>query len=492
MLENQSITLLKHLTSLLSPWLEVSIFSAKLHHLLESWNPLSHHKQDCAFPAQMPETVIIETLANGKKTKTHYIAFDDNELGNTIVRFRFDMTWFANGFDEIKRFMGETQAPLPSESQSWENTANQQIESFLVGNKLNIDALTRLEKRELILCLYEKGLLHYKDSTAWLANRLHLSRATVYNHLNWAKSIRKIHIHQVDAFSDAPFSGNPAGVVLDADDLEEDTMRSITREMNNAETAFVLSSESADCRMRYFTPTGQEMVFCGHSTVGALYMLAKEKRLNMGKTGTYQFEVETLAGMLQMGCGISDEGNIKVNFTSPVIHLEETPHTHGVIAEILSIPLSNVNTKHKLYYEKTNKDLYITVKDLKALESIESDPKTVAKFCKNNDITVICVLTPHAFSDENHIHMRCFAPAVGINEDLFTGSVIGGLVAYAHKNKIITKDKGEIGIEQGHFLSRPGTVKVKYAFNKGEYKAQVFAKANHFFSTEIQLNARNE
>jgi DNA-binding CsgD family transcriptional regulator len=47
--------------------------------------------------------------------------------------------------------------------------------------------------------MYEKGLLNYKDSTAWLANRLHLSRATVYNHLNWAKSIRKIHIHQVDA-----------------------------------------------------------------------------------------------------------------------------------------------------------------------------------------------------------------------------------------------------------------------------------------------------
>jgi PhzF family phenazine biosynthesis protein len=269
-------------------------------------------------------------------------------------------------------------------------------------------------------------------------------------------------------------------------------MRSITREMNNAETAFVLSSENADCRMRYFTPTGQEMVFCGHSTVGALYMLAKEKRFNMNETGAYQFTVETLAGMLQMGCDISDEGNIKVNFTSPVVHLEDTHHTHSVIAETLSIPLSNVNTKHKLYYEKTNKDLYITVKDLKALESIESDPKTVSKFCKINDIAVICVLTPHAFSDENLIHMRCFAPAVGINEDLFTGSVIGGLVAYAHKNKIITQDKGEIGIEQGHFLSRPGTVRVKYTFNKNQYKAQIFAKANHFFSTEIQLNARNE
>lgn len=486
MLQNQLIKLFNLITEFFTPWLEVSIFSGE--QALYCWHALSVHKQDAALPKRVTDGVFIEILANGKKVKTQYISYQDHELGAILLRFRFDMTWFATGFEEIQRFMAQIQTLAQLDTPPWEVTADQQIEYFLTTRSLSLGALTRLEKRELILALYEKGLLNYKDSTLWLAQRLNLSRATVYNHLNWAKSVRKIHVHQVDAFSEASFGGNPAGVVLDADNLEEDTMRSLTREMNNAETAFVLRSDVADFKMRYFTPSGQEMAFCGHSTVGALYMLAKEKRLNMRVPGRYQFIAESSAGFIQMGCDISETGEIAVHFCTPEIQLVAASHTHEQIADVLSLPINRVNIKHQLYYEKNNKDLYITVKDLNALEALECDAKAVAKFCKTSDISVICVLTPQTFSSENKIHMRCFAPAVGVKEDLFTGSVIGGLVAYAHKNKIISQNKGTLGIEQGHFLSRPGTVKVHYAFKHGTYEAQVFAKANHFFSTEIQLN----
>jgi len=482
-LENRLLTLLNSMAELMAPWFEFSIFSQEA--LLYKSQALSEHKQDNTFPKRMVEGVFIETLANGKKTKTQIISVHDETLGAMIVRLRFDISWLASGFEEMKRFL--SQGGSPTVISDWEVAVDQQIETFLASKALNLEALTRLEKRELILALYEKGLLNYKDATQWLAQRFNLSRATVYNHLNWAKSVRKIHIHQIDAFSEAAFGGNPAGVVLDADGLEEDTMRSLTREMNNAETAFVLSSSKADLRLRYFTPTGREMVFCGHSTVGALYMLAKEKRLKMHSPGNYQFKAETLAGVLDMGCTISKDGDIAVNFSTPPIVLETTHHKHEAIAEMFGIPINKVETQHKLYIEKTNKDLYLTVKDLKTLEAIECDIKAVTKFCKNHDITVICILTPHAFSKQNQFHMRCFAPAVGINEDLFTGSVIGGLVAYAHKNKLLTQEQGEIGLEQGHFLSRPGTVKVKYAIQQKKYNVHVFAKAKHFFSTEIQL-----
>lgn len=487
MKENQIVTLIQTLTNLLAPWLEVSVYAQNDQRQLHHWQPLGLAKLDNAFPTRLDEDAYIETLSNGKKVKTMSISSHDKTLGAIVIRMRFDMTWFAAGFEQMKQFMSCVQTLAEPNTKDWEETIEQHIQHYLRSKSLSLESVTRLGKRELILALYEKGLLNYKDSTTWLANRLHLSRATVYNHLNWAKSIRKIHIHQVDAFSDAPFGGNPAGVVLDADELNEDTMRSLTREMNNAETAFVLSSSHADLKMRYFTPSGHEMAFCGHSTVGALYMLAKEQRLMMQGPGHYQFTVETLAGKLLMGCDIEEE-DISVRFCSPAIKIESSHHTHSVIAELLGMPLSVVNTKHSLFFERTNKDLYITVNDLKALESIECDTKAVAKFCKNHDINVICVLTPHTFSEKNHIHMRCFAPAVGINEDLFTGSVIGGLIAYAHKNKILKKEKGEIGIEQGHFLGRPGMVRVKYMCNQDLYETEVFAKANHFFSTEIQLN----
>ncbi len=52
-------------------------------------------------------------------------------------------------------------------------------------------------------------------------------------------------------------------------------MRKIARELNLSETAFVLPSDKATFQLRYFTPTGHEITFCGHSTVGALYMIGK-------------------------------------------------------------------------------------------------------------------------------------------------------------------------------------------------------------------------
>ena len=60
---------------------------------------------------------------------------------------------------------------------------------------------------------------------------------------------RKIQVHQVDAFTRTHFTGNPAGVVLNADTLDDAEMLAIARELNNADTAFILS------------PDGQQIAF---------------------------------------------------------------------------------------------------------------------------------------------------------------------------------------------------------------------------------------
>ena len=67
---------------------------------------------------------------------------------------------------------------------------------------------------------------------------------------------RKIQVHQVDAFTRTPFTGNPAGVVLNADSLDDAQMLAIARELNNADTAFILSPDGSDhdVRAKFFTP----------------------------------------------------------------------------------------------------------------------------------------------------------------------------------------------------------------------------------------------
>ncbi|MFI4886511.1 MAG: PhzF family phenazine biosynthesis isomerase, partial [Steroidobacterales bacterium] len=87
---------------------------------------------------------------------------------------------------------------------------------------------------------------------------------------------QKIQVHQVDAFTVDRFTGNPAGVVLNADGLTDAQMLAIARELNNADTAFILApdGEGHDLRARFFTPR-TEVGFVGHATVAAHYVLSR-------------------------------------------------------------------------------------------------------------------------------------------------------------------------------------------------------------------------
>lgn len=82
--------------------------------------------------------------------------------------------------------------------------------------------------------------------------------------------MKTYNIYQVDSFTKNRFCGNPAGVVLNANGLSEEQMQQIARELNNSETAFILSPNSShyDIEVRFFTPT-KEVPICGHATIAA-------------------------------------------------------------------------------------------------------------------------------------------------------------------------------------------------------------------------------
>jgi len=75
-------------------------------------------------------------------------------------------------------------------------------------------------------------------------------------------------LYQIDAFTNRPFAGNPAGVVANADGLTEGQMQAIARELNNSETAFLLPplGPDHDVHVRFFTPT-TEVPICGHEVL---------------------------------------------------------------------------------------------------------------------------------------------------------------------------------------------------------------------------------
>ena len=99
-----------------------------------------------------------------------------------------------------------------------------------------------------------------------------------------------------DAFTDTAFEGNPCGIVPDADDLSDETMLKIARELNLPETSFILRSNVADFRVRYFMPRG-ELGFAGHPTIATAFMLAKEGMINL-KNDINTIKLEFKIGVL--------------------------------------------------------------------------------------------------------------------------------------------------------------------------------------------------
>src|SRR5579872_2675682 len=99
---------------------------------------------------------------------------------------------------------------------------------------------------------------------------------------------------QVDAFTSEPLGGNPCAIYPDAQGLSDDLMQRIAREMNLSETSYVLPSERADFRVRYFTPTS-ELPMAGHPTIATTHALCE---LGLVDARTERITLEMPAGVI--------------------------------------------------------------------------------------------------------------------------------------------------------------------------------------------------
>src|SRR5687767_12414356 len=99
-------------------------------------------------------------------------------------------------------------------------------------------------------------------------------------------------VYLVDAFADAPFSGNPAGVCLLDEPADESWMQAVAMEMNQAETAFIWPIEGG-YSLKWFTPT-LEINLCGHATLASAHILWENGLLHPAQEAKFS----TLSGWL--------------------------------------------------------------------------------------------------------------------------------------------------------------------------------------------------
>lgn len=297
--------------------------------------------------------------------------------------------------------------------------------------------------------------------------------------------MKNIELHQVDAFTDELFGGNPAGVVTNADGLEADEMQQIAREMNLSETAFVLepTEPEATLRLRYFTPS-QEVAFCGHATVGALAQLALLNRYGLHKPGNNEITVQTQAENLRMSV-VNEHGKIEIGFTAPALDLQSYPLQGASFAEKMGINDSMLLPGSTIMIDKNLRYIYIPARSLAALGEQNFDFARIKQQFADENIIVFCLFSSETMRPESDLHARGLAPLVGIDEDPFTGSMQAGLLAAAKHNNLIPADQTVVVSEQGHFIERPGFAILNHDLTTD--RITVRGQATPFFSTTIQL-----
>jgi PhzF family phenazine biosynthesis protein len=227
-----------------------------------------------------------------------------------------------------------------------------------------------------------------------------------------------MRIRVVDAFTDQPFTGNPAAVCLLGAGAWPDAswMQQIAAEMNLSETAFALpsaGSTEADWALRWFTPT-VEVDLCGHATLATAHVLRSDGR----SSGTVRFS--TRSGVLI--AHTHDDGTITLDF--PAASVTESPAPDGLPEALRATPDATYGTGDL-------GDLLVVFGDEKGIRDLVPDFTALADLTRREGIRAI-IATALAWDPGGKYDFvsRVFAPAVGIPEDPVTGSAHTALALY--------------------------------------------------------------
>jgi len=260
-------------------------------------------------------------------------------------------------------------------------------------------------------------------------------------------------IYQVDAFTDEPFKGNPAGVMLINKEMTSVLMQNIALEMNLSETAFIIPNETG-YRIRYFTPT-REVPLCGHATLASSHII-------------YELGLKSK--------------NETIEFKADGANLSIAKENDWIIMSFPKYPINKIEIlkdfKKSLGFEPI--EMYSSIYDwIIAVAENESDISNSEpdfEMMKKNGLGHL-MITAKSNSRQSDFVVRCFAPTSGINEDPVTGS------AHCALTPLWAEKLGKIELDSFQISKRTGSLKVKLDNDRVEIKG----KALTIFEAKLRI-----
>jgi PhzF family phenazine biosynthesis protein len=271
---------------------------------------------------------------------------------------------------------------------------------------------------------------------------------------------RTLRVFQVDAFTQTPFTGNPATVVLDGDGLSDEQMRAVAREFARGDTAFVLpaSARDHDLSVRFFMP-GKEAPFVGHATLAVHAVLALQSpmplRRQSGRSGIVEVQART-------------DGSFAISQPPPVLAREPDRHEMQALLALLGLEPRDLDPACPARIVGTaSTRLIIALRDIAALDALRPQLPQLAAMSEALGAQGYFLFTRTGARQGCLTESRMFCPALGIDEDPVSGNAHAMLAVLLHERGLLPITAGGAGFAgaQGRHVGRPGRVEVSMQFD---------------------------
>lgn len=227
----------------------------------------------------------------------------------------------------------------------------------------------------------------------------------------------RIPFRQIDAFADAPFTGNPAAVMMLAQWLPDATLQAIAQENNLAETAFLVpcaDPETADFDLRWFTP-GVEVALCGHATLASGHLV-----------------LTALPTMEVVRFSTSKAGVLTVAHTPAgyAMALPSWPAETMIVGDARDAIAAALGAQPDEVRGRGDDYRVAVFASAAAVRALAPDFRAIIALQTGRDLMLVATAPGAGDASGADVVSRVFVPEAGIDEDPVTGSAHAIIAAY--------------------------------------------------------------
>lgn len=260
--------------------------------------------------------------------------------------------------------------------------------------------------------------------------------------------MKTVTAHLVYALSEGELGGNPAAIILNADQLSLAQKQTLARQLKVSETAFVSASGCATVKLEFFTPA-QQIAHCGHATVASFSLLREQRQLMPG-----WHRKETIDGMrriqISADCVMMEQSAPEYEplpLASPL--RQQICQALGLSkADLLATEAPNL-----CIVSTGNRFLLVALAATADLAKIQADQAALLKLSEQLKLVGFYAFALSSADSGFQACARMFAPRYGIPEESATGTAAGPLACYLANYLHLKTDLYRI--QQGLHMSPP-------------------------------------